>query len=269
MSKEMLAFLKMLHDQCTELLRDIKFDKHPQKDGYVVCMYASMIELSGGIIALVDRGLKTSLSPVFRTFLEAYVDFKNAIQDRSYVKHCYARHHRDWIKVLSSERPNPFLAAMLAHEESGAALQRHKRDLEKLKEEWFGPLKVHQRFDRADMADEYLSVYHFERDAIHNSWQALLGRHFEEADNGFGLALYKERPLDDYNSYLDSSAALLLDATDKIHERLKSGRQEKIMVLGKEFASIRAAENKSKQKLRVHPGIDPPNPVGEERRNST
>src|SRR5262245_44857105 len=117
MSKAKLIFLRKLHDQALAFLRDLRFDKQPHKAGYIVGLYASMIELCGGMIVLVERDLKTSLSPVFRTFLEAYVDCKNAFSDRDYVKQTYARHHRDWIKILSSEGPNPFLAMILVHED--------------------------------------------------------------------------------------------------------------------------------------------------------
>jgi hypothetical protein len=240
MSLELLGYLNKLHDQAIEFLRDVRFDKQPQRDGYVVCLYASMIELAGGIVVLVSRDRKTSVSPVCRTLLEAYVDFKNAIKSSTYIRHAYAQHDKDWIKVLS-ERPNPFLAAVLDDEERGAALERHKRDLAKLKGQGIKPLKVAEKFDRAEMADEYRSIYHFESDATHNSWQALLSRHFEKSDDGFQLTLYKQRSFDDYRTYLDSAAVLLLDATNEIHERFKSGHQQRIEELRQELAILRTA----------------------------
>lgn len=237
MSKELLLFLDKLHDQAIELLRSVHFDKRPHRDGYVVCLYASMIELCGGIVVLISRDRKTSVSPVFRTLLEASVDFKNALQDSTYVKHAYAQHHKDWIKVLS-EQPNPFLAGILGHDSRDAALERHKEDIQKLKDQGIKPLKIVEKFDRAEMADEYRSIYHFECDAAHNSWQSLLGRHFKEADNDFELTLYKERSLGDYTTYLDSAAALLLDATGKIHERFNSGEQHRVEELRQELSAL-------------------------------
>ena len=238
MSLELLAFLNKLHDQAVEFLRDVRFDKRPDRDGYAVALYASIIELSGGVIVLVSRDRKTAVSPVFRTLLEAYVDFKNAMQDASYIKHAYAQHGKDWIKVLS-ERPNPFLAGILGHEQRDSTLKRHKRDVAKRGGEGVKPLKIADKFDRAKMADEYRSIYHFESDAIHNSWQALLSRHFEKLGDDFQLALYKKRSLDDYGTYLDSAAILLLDATIQIHERFKSGHQKQVDALRQELATLR------------------------------
>ena len=107
MSTNLLRFLNKLHDEAIEFLRDVRFDKRPDRDGYAVSLYASIIELCGGIIVLVSQDRKTAVSPVFRTLLEAYVDFKNAMQNSTYVKHAYAQHGKDWIKV-SERATEPF-----------------------------------------------------------------------------------------------------------------------------------------------------------------
>lgn len=239
-SHELLVFFDKLHDQSLEFLRDVRFEKQPQQDCYIVCIYASMIELCGGILVLVRGNRRISVSPVFRTLLEAYADFKNMLQDPAYVNYCYARHHQDWINILeSNQRPNPFLVEIHGHKDRDAALERYKNELQRLAEEGVHPLRVSERFEMAGITDEYLSIYHFESDAIHNSWQALIGRHFEEIYNGFGLSLYKERSLDEYVTHLDSSIALLLDATDKVHRRFGSDHQAAIEELWKELSAIR------------------------------
>lgn len=226
--EQRFAFLAKLHEQVIELLRDVNFDKNPHRDGYLVCLYASLIELCGGVVTLIKNDRRTSVSPVFRTFLEAYVDFKNAAADRSYVKHSHARHHRDWIRVLNPKRSdNPFLADILSHEQRDASLKKHETELKKLEEQGIRPLRVDQRFERAGMADEYSAIYHFENDSTHNSWQAMICRHFEEAQGGFRLALYKPHELDDYETYLDGTAALLLDATAIVHQELNLESRQK------------------------------------------
>jgi hypothetical protein len=153
MSQKQLVFLDKLHDAALELFRGVKFEKRFEADGYIVCLYASMIELSGGILALVQSDRLSALPPVFRTFLEAYVDLKNIIQYPSYIKNCYARHHENWIKVFKNSRdPNPYLAGICGHEASGVALKRHETELQRLKDEGFPPLKIVTRFEMADMA---------------------------------------------------------------------------------------------------------------------
>ena len=242
MSKELLVFVNKLHDHSLELLRGLTFDKRFEADGLIVCLYASMIELTGGTVVLAGQDRWSALSAVFRTFLEAYVDFRNVLADPTYIKNCYARRHETWIKVLrQGEEPNPYLAGVHGHADRPAALQRHETELQRLKDEGFPPLKIITRFERAGMADEYRSVYAFESDGSHNGLQALISRHVESGQNDFGLALYKERSLDDYQTRLDSTAGLLLDATQRIHERLKSGHQKEIGALSNELADLRTA----------------------------
>jgi hypothetical protein len=241
MSKKLLVFLNKLHDQSLELLRDLTFDKRLEADGYVVCLYASMIELAGGIVVLVEKDRWTALSTVFRTFLEAYVDFRNILADPTYIKNCYARHHEGWIKVLRDDaEPNPYLKAIHGHADRDAALQRHKSELERLRKEGFPPLNIFARFERAGMLNEYRSIYAFESDGSHNSLQALISRHVELAENNFGLALYRERTLGDYLTHLDSAAGLLMGATQQIHERLNSKRGKEVQAFNEELTTLRA-----------------------------
>ena len=201
-----------------------------------------MIELSRGIATLTELDLRTALSPVFRTFLEAYVEFKNMIEDPAYINHCYARHHHDWIRVLKeSKDPNPYLAQIGNHASYDAVVQRHESGLQELKDGGFGPLKILNRFEKAGMANEYRSIYHFESDGSHNSLQAMIERHIELGEDGYDLALYRKRTLKDYEAILDSTAGLLMDATRRIAERLKSERREVVEALSNELAGLRAS----------------------------
>src|ERR1700685_4564933 len=89
-SKKLFVFVKHLHDKCIVLSRNLTFDKSFSKDGAVVCLYGSLIELTGGFTALVEKKIKAGTGLIFRSFLEAYVDFVNLNDDSSYIKNCYA-----------------------------------------------------------------------------------------------------------------------------------------------------------------------------------
>ncbi len=91
------------------------------------------------------------------------------------------------------------------------------------------------------LKDEYFAVYHIESDKIHNSWQALMSRHWARvSDDDFELVLYRDRSLEDYDTYLDNAPPLLLDATGIVHHELNAGKQEKIAALWKRLNAIRA-----------------------------
>jgi hypothetical protein len=239
LSEQLFVFLQGLHDESIELLGDLKFDKRLERDGLLVGIYASMIELTGGVLLLVQGNRYAAVSAVFRTFLEAYVDFKNLFTDPSYAKNSYAQHHARWIKVLSPEVPNQYLSEIRAHPECQAALQRHQKEFAKLKKEGFSVLNVKERFQRAGMLEEYDSIYHFESDGSHNSLQAFINRHVELGEDTFGLALYKERSIEDYAARLDTTARLFMDATQNLHERLKSEHRARITAWRQKLDGLR------------------------------
>ncbi|MBK5198713.1 MAG: hypothetical protein JJE37_10615 [Methyloceanibacter sp.] len=241
MSKELLTFIKKLHDQSIELLRGVTFNAGPQSDRLILGTYASMIEFCGATLILVNGNGYIAVPLVFRSLLETYVNFTNAIADLNYAKHYDASHHKHWIKVLKeTDEPNPLLAGIHGHAERANALKRHQDEFAKLKQAGVEPLDIRSRFERAGMKNEYESVYVFESDSVHTSLQALMERHFELKDNRLGLALYKPRSLQDCLGRLDSTAALLLDASQVVHARYKSGREKDVEALGHEFQKLRA-----------------------------
>ncbi len=239
---ERLKFLEDLHKRSCEMALEVPFDKRPRKGGYLICLYCSVIELAGGIIALVKAEQHTAVGPVFRTLIEAYVNLKLVAKDRRFVERFFARHHQDWIKLLAPEgRKNLFLADLHAHKDRAAALKRHKTELAKLKKRGVrSRLPFSERFSKADMKDEYFAVYHIESDKSHNSWQALISRHWARVGDDDHLVLYKERSLEDYDTYLDTTPALLLDATGIVCEELKAGKEKEIASLWKQLNAIRA-----------------------------
>ena len=146
-SGEPFKFLDRLHDESIEMLRDVTFNKGLDKDGLLVGIYATLIELAGGVLVLVYQDRYSALSPVFRALLEAYVDFKNLFDDPNYLKHAYANHHANWSKLLRNKEPNRYLEDIRGHEDFEASLRRHEEGLAELKKQGFGPLKVKERFD--------------------------------------------------------------------------------------------------------------------------
>jgi Family of unknown function (DUF5677) len=241
MSQELFDFVKKLHDESVELLRDVKFNAALPSDRLILGTYASMIEFCGATVILIDGGGYIALPLVFRSFVEAYVHFSNVMKDATYVDHYNASHHEHWTKVLKErEEPNPFLAGIHSHGERASALRRHEEELARLKAAGVEPLNIRSRFERVGMLAEYQSVYLFESDYVHTSLQALMGRHFELNEGRLGLALYKARSLEDCLTRLDGTAAILLAATGSVHELYKSGREKDVAALSQEFGKLQA-----------------------------
>ena len=192
MSQELLGFVKKLHDQSVELLRDVRFEAGLRSDRLILGTYGSMIEFCGATIILVDKSGYIALPLVFRSFLEAYVHFTNAMNDPAYVDHYDASHHEHWIKALKErDEPNPFLAQVHGHAERANRLREHEDELGRLIAAGNRPLSIRAKFERAEMQAEYESIYLFESDYVHTSLQALMERHFEMNEGRLKLALYK------------------------------------------------------------------------------
>ena len=241
--QKLLNFVKALHNQSISRSESLTFDKSFAKDGLVVCLYWTLIEYTGSFVTLVDKRQKTGSWSIFRSFLEAYVDFVNLDKDPNYFKHCFAKHHEQWAKALkASFGDNPYLAGIAAYKDRDKILKDHKSKLRRLTEEGFPPLSVYQRFLRAGMEDEYKSIYNFESREAHNDIGALFTRHFEIEDESFDLTFYKTVSLADFFVHLDSIAGLLLSATKKLHTRLRSGREAELKALEQQLDAARENE---------------------------
>jgi hypothetical protein len=201
------------------------------------------------------------------------VHFLNGMKDENYVNHYKASHHEHWVRVLKErDGPSPFLALFKSLDEQGERLREHEDELAKLKAAKFAPLFVKTRFERAGLLDVHQSVYHFESDGVHTTLQALMERHFEIVEGRLEISIYKERALKDQLSRLDSMAACLVDAMQKLHERYKSGRSKEVGELSDEFAtqdpqlSLARRCNRLARAISLGGWPKPRNPCGIERR---
>ncbi|MFZ0609915.1 MAG: DUF5677 domain-containing protein, partial [Xanthobacteraceae bacterium] len=174
---DLLKFVKRLHDASVSLAAKLKFNKSFSKDGGVVCLYGSLIEHASSFITLVEHRQKTGSSSIFRSFLEAYVDFVNLEKDASYIKHCYATFYEQWLKVLRVSAGNQYLKDIAELDGRDAIVQNYKSELQKLEKENFRPLRVDERFRKAGLEAEYNSIYRLESGEAHNSLSALFQRH--------------------------------------------------------------------------------------------
>lgn len=244
MSEALFVFVKKLHEQSVELLRDVRFNAGLQLDRLILGNYASMIEFCGAMIVLINGAAYVALPIVFRSFIEAYVHLKNGLADENYVHHYAASHAKFWTQLLEErEAPNPFLAEIHSSAARASALARHEEKLAELKAMGFPEVTVRTRFERVGLLHFYESVYKFESDSVHSSLQALSGRHFDLEDGRLTLSLYKQRSLENCEARLDVTAAALMDATQKIHERYNSGHEKEVGELSEELAKLRATDS--------------------------
>lgn len=237
---KLLDFLKSIHDQLLDLSRDITFDKKYQVHFSRIALYGTLIEFTGAIINLIENRGRIAVPSAFRSFLEAAVELRNLNRDPSYVEHMYASHMDQWLDVLrEAKKGNPYLSEIEAELNLDEMIAKDETNLAALRAKGKGPLNVFQRFERADMVEEYRSMYNFLSCDAHSNIRALVSRHFEEGSSDFNLVLYKDEPLESFAATLDSTAGLLLEASLETHKAFCSNHVARVETLLAELKTLR------------------------------
>ena len=237
---KLLNFLKYLHDQLLAWSTDITFDKRNQADFSRIALYGTLIEFTGAIINLIENRGRIAVPSAFRSLLEASVELRNLNMNPSYIEHMYASHTKQWLDVLKeAKKGNPYLASLKKELNLDEIIANDKKALEALRAKGKEPLKISERFKRANMVEEYRSMYNFLSCDAHSNIRALVTRHFEECGSDFNLVLYKDEPIESFVATLDSTAALLIEASIAIHKSFSSKRVANVEALLSELEAVR------------------------------
>lgn len=239
---EIFEFVKRLHDECIRHSEHIVFHKKYPTHLYLVALYGTLIELTGSIITLIERNHRTGVPPIFRSVLEAFVEFKNLHEDTEYSYYMDSSYLNQWIKVLkeAKTKSNPYLKSVSEIENIDEQIQKDKQELTILRKKKYHPLKVFERFERAGMENEYRSLYNFLSNDAHSNIRALISRHIEIQGNDFTVTYYKNEPLKSFITYIDSTAGILTDASIRIHRFFKTSSIGDIEKLSQELNEIRS-----------------------------
>jgi hypothetical protein len=120
-------------------------------------------------------------------------------------------------------------------------IRKETAELEVLRARGRGPLTVFERFRLANMEEEYRSLYNFLSCDAHSNIRALISRHIRFTEDDFEIAYYKDEPIESFISILDSTAALLLQASEQMHRSYASGKEPEVHAMLKELEAQRAA----------------------------
>jgi Family of unknown function (DUF5677) len=239
---DITGYLGDLHDKCLEISEQLRFDKHHKLHFVLISLYGSLIELVGCILILIKNNAKLGVPSLFRTFLETYVEFHNLVRDPKYGYYMEANDLKEFLKLLKNARDekNPYLANISTLPNLRSLILEEEKKLHDLKKNGYKPLKIYDKFKRADMLDEYHSVYNFLCTESHSNKRALISRHADIADNDYELVFYKNDPNERYLQYLDSCAGLLVSATIEIHSHLDSPAIDQAKDLHPQLEEVRS-----------------------------
>jgi len=237
-------YLAVLTRDCLDAAKLFRFDQSHPWHFTVVALYGSIVELAGCIVVLSEHDGYTGLGSVLRTQLEAYVDFVNLVQDRSYGRHMDAADAKQLRTIYrrAVESDNPYLLGVREHEAFGDMVKQLDEELQLLKVEGIESLGIEQRFSMAGMTDLYDGVYRVLCTDTHSNRSALLTRHLEQqADGNIKIAFYRSRSEEDLLPFLDSAAGILVDSTERVHEALELKLPQQLVKRMRQLDEMRAA----------------------------
>jgi Family of unknown function (DUF5677) len=185
---------------------------------------------------------KLGIPSLFRTFLETYVEFHNLVRDPKYGYYMDSSSLTEWLKVLKAARDteNPYLSDILALPNLPSIILKKKKLLQDLMTRGYKPLTIREKFRRAGMLQEYLSLYNFLCTESHSNKRALINRHANIFNKDYELVFYKNDPNEKYLQYMDSAAGLLISATIDIHDHLESPARIQVNNLRQELEMVRS-----------------------------
>jgi Family of unknown function (DUF5677) len=179
--------------------------------GLQVALYLSLLELASAMLSLCQSNLHTALRPVFRTFLETFVAFRNL---REFPEYGYSMQlawqvSRKKLGQSANSGGNEFLNDLKECLKSSNNFEDPNLEIQRLKKLGAKDLKISERFEKAGMRDVYDSVYNLVCGDAHSSFESLLNRHIENGQ----LVMYREHQEYEIDAPLLTSTAYLNEAS--------------------------------------------------------
>jgi hypothetical protein len=198
----------------------------PQQVG-LACLYATILQYVREIAGQLGR--PTISGPVvIRSMLEAYADFCAVLIDPENLKGILATFYSEQERLLKNIAANPAnpYGADIARQLGPAALKKVQADIAQLKRDGgHKSLSTKQRFARGGQKDLYEVYYWLLCLEGHNAISALEARHVVHQGPGrYELVLVKPRTAARVCEIADVLMGILIDASARLHEFLKTGR---------------------------------------------
>ncbi len=153
---------------------------------------------------------------------------------------------KEGLRVWKAARDtkNPYLARISALPNLTEIISQKETELKELKTRGYAPISICERFERADMLEEYQSMYNLLCAESHSNKRALINRHVDITSGNYEMVFYKNDPDEKYEMYTDSAAGLLVGATLSIHEHFNSDVLDQVKQLKIQLDNIRAKYEK-------------------------
>lgn len=218
-----------VHDLAVAAAPELKFDIAGKgwPHIYAVGFYASLIEVSGGCVALARARAFVGIPILARTCLEAFIDLKNLLADDQYINHLELKRCKEWLKILDEAQggANAYVAGIASDPE----FEAHRKEYESGRDAALAAggkdLSAYQRFELAGHVRDYRALYNFLCAESHNNGRALMRRHLDVSKEPPEIVMYDAEPGFVIPS-LSTISSMQLDAIAWMHERFATGNDQ-------------------------------------------
>ncbi|MEM9402831.1 MAG: DUF5677 domain-containing protein [Pseudomonadota bacterium] len=205
----------------------LKFDRHDRVDLWLVLQYASILELSNSVCRLISVGEPAGSRSLARMVIELYVDFVNLSNDDGYAGFLDVNTLMEWQKTFALAKDgNPYFAPLCDAPGFEDEVAEEAERLSGLRGEGFKKLQVKERFERADMADDYAGLYHWLCSDTHSSLRGLAMRHIKHEDGDFSIHILKDSTPDQELPVVSLLLKTMANSSEIIHERFGGGKAD-------------------------------------------
>lgn len=219
-----IAFLQQAHDALVEDLPKKEFSRESQQQIHASLLYARILELTGGCLALWETNRTAGVPILLRAILECSVDLANIVADADYAQELHLDYISQYTRLLKEGQSgeNPYLISLSEEPSVTEQISNWETEIGELKSRGFGKLyKKATRFKKAGMLKEYDSIYNELCSASHNDLRVLQIRHMENEEGGsFGMLLYRDDPAETTSAAPLYAVELLINAGRHIDELL-------------------------------------------------
>lgn len=234
-------YLSTLHSECLAAASGLRFDKTHPWHFLLVTLYGSLVELAGCVLILARSDGSAGLGAVLRAQLEVYVDLVNLADDRSYLEFIDAANLKQLQSIYSAAADgNAWIVEITESPLFSSTRDDVERQLKELDTKGIRPLRIHQKFERAGLSELYDGVYAMLCTDAHSNRSVLVARHVEPlGDEDFRVSYYKPASESELLAFMDSSAGLLQDASERAYKALECEVPAKLRARLNELAVVR------------------------------
>lgn len=197
-----------------------KFDASQWREIIPITLACSMLEGCWSILKLIQFGMKIQASILFRSLIEAEVEFIRICRDDRFIDEFRLRSEQNWIKTLKlAKKGNPFFSMILNSDDFQKRYEQKLQLVGELEGRGARNSSIRERFESIDALEVYEGFYHKLSDHSHTSLSALIERYISVGEDAPVFRAFHQPEEAEFDPLLDSLSGFLDRFEKKFDER--------------------------------------------------